>query len=356
MESQGEQRGTAPAQFRLDVLVPRGDAQAFDMYYFGLSPLVTMDAPDAQARSTFAIEMTSHVFADVAITSATSSGATFERSAQTIARSGLDNISLLVYLVGGRLDIDGQDLDLKAGDIFFFDFNRRCKIRVPDFQSLSLILPRALLAPFVPDVDALHGLILPSSSPLNAVLVSHLHTLFAEAPALGVQDVRTVARASAALIGAVAGACTNGHSATAPNASVISLHALRRAVDANLADPDLGPEFLCRQLGMSRATLYRLFEPLGGVRRYIQQRRVTRAYQTITDPAQAHERFGTIAARYGFSKDSAFSRAIRETYGMSPTDLREAARGGNAVDVGHAKGSEFIIMNRWLLGMDAAGR
>jgi AraC-like DNA-binding protein len=107
---------------------------------------------------------------------------------------------------------------------------------------------------------------------------------------------------------------------------------------------------------MSRDTLYRLFESLGGVRRYIQQRRLTRAYQTITDPAHAGERVGTIATRYGFSNDSVFSRAFREAYGMSPTDLRNASRRCATAGLDHSKDSDFIIMNRWLLGMDAAGR
>jgi AraC-like DNA-binding protein len=302
------------------------------------------------------MSMTSWQFADVAISSGTSSAAIFERSQQTIARSGLDAIALLVYLVEGSLEIEGRDTDIKSGDILFFDLTRRYKIRVPDYQSLSLLLPRALLAPFVPNVDALHGLILSKASPLNAMVIAHLQTLLAEAPTLGVSDARTVARASAALIGAVAGACVNGRSGAAQTTSLTSLPALRRVVDANLANPELGPELLCRQLGMSRATLYRLFEQLGGVRRYIQQRRLTGAYQRLTDPVHASERIGTIAAGYGFSNDSAFSRAFRETYGMSPTDLREATRGGKPAELRCGKDSEFITMNRWLLGLEAAGR
>lgn len=356
VESQREQRGLTPARFRLDISVSPGNAHEFDLWRFGLSPLVEMEIRDPQARSSFAVKMTSYQFADVAIASGSFSGATFDRNAQTIARSGLDNICVVVYLADGRLDIEGHDVELKSGDVFFFDLTRRCTIRVPDYRNLAIILPRALLSPLIPNIDSLHGLILPRSSPLNAILVNHLQTLFAEAPALGLQDVRTAAHGTAALIATLAGASTNGRGVSAQSASVASLQALRRIVDANLADRDLGPKFLSRQLGMSRATLYRLFEPLGGVRRYIQQRRLTRAYQTITDTAHAGERIGAIAARYGFSNDSVFSRAFREAYGMSPTDLRRASGRVNTADAGHSKDSDFMIMNRWLLGVDAAGR
>lgn len=315
-----------------------------------------MEVPDQEARGAFAVSLASYQFADVAISLGSSSAATYERTSQTIARSGLDNISVLVYLVDARVDIEGREVELKAGDIFFFDLTRRCKIRVPDYTSLSLILPRAMLASLVPNIDALHGRVLPRSSPLNPVLVNHLQTLFAGAPALGPQDVHTAARGTAAFIAALADAATLGRGGTAPSASVASLHALRRIVDANLANPQLGPSFLSRKLGMSRATLYRMFEPLGGVRRYIQQRRLTRAYQAFTDPARTTDRVGVVAARHGFSSDSAFSRAFREAFGMSPTDLRGGRGTEEAAGLAYSKGNEFMTMNRWLLGLETAGR
>jgi AraC-like DNA-binding protein len=357
VESQRGQREATPAHFRLKLSVTPGKAHEFDLWRFGMSPLFATDARDPRARSSFAVEATSYQFADVAISLGSASAAMFKRTTQTIARSGLDNICLVVHLEGGcNLDAEGRSAEVHPGDIFILDLTRRCAIRAPDYKSLSIVLPRALLAPLVPNLDSLHGLVVPRSNPLNTILVNHLQTLFAEVPALGLRDVRAAARGTASLIAALVGASANGHDATAQAASVASLQALRRVVEANLAHPDLGPEFLSRQLGMSRATLYRLFESLGGVRRYIQQRRLTRAYQTIADPAHAGERVGTIAARYGFSNDSVFSRAFREAYGMSPTDLRNASRRGDTAGPDHSKDSDFIIMNRWLLGMDAAGR
>jgi AraC-like DNA-binding protein len=357
MESQQEQRSATAAQFRLNFSVAPGNTHQFELWRFGLSPLFAMDARDARARSAFEVEATSYQFADVAISYGSSSAAKFERSTQTIARSGLDNICLVVHLDGGcDLDVYGRSTEVHPGDVFFLDLTRSCTIRSPDYKSLSIVMSRALLEPLLPDLDSLHGLILPRASPLNAMVVSHLQTLYAEVPALGLQDFRAAARGTAALVAALAGASANGREASSQTAAVASLQALRPVVEANLANPDLGPAFLCRKLGMSRATLYRLFEPLGGVRRYIQQRRLTRAYQTITDPAHAGERIGTIAARYGFSNDSVFSRAFREAYGMSPTDLRNVTGRYDSAKPGASNDSDFITMNRWLLGMDAAGR
>ncbi len=352
-----ERRGAPSASFRLNFSVTPGNTHEFDLWRFGLSPLFAMDARVPLARSSFAVEATSYQFADVALSLGSSSGVTLKRTTQTIARSGLDNIAVVVHLIGGcDLNADGLCVDVLAGDIFFLDLSRRSTIEAPDYRSLTIVLPRVSLEPFLPNLDRLHGLVLPRSSPLNTMLLNHLQTLAAEVPGLGLQDARAAARGTAALIAALVSTSSNGRGAPSGTAKIASLQMLRSLVESNLGKPDLGPEFLCRELGMSRATLYRLFEPLGGVSRYIQQRRLTRAFQTITDPAHAGDRVSTIAGRYGFRNDTVFSRAFREAYGMSPTDSRNASGRSDQAEPGVSNDSNFITMNRWLLGLDAAGR
>jgi AraC-like DNA-binding protein len=201
-------------------------------------------------------------------------------------------------------------------------------------------LPRALLAPLVVDLDALHGRILQRSKALNAMLARHLGAPYDEAPVLAAKDAGAAAHGTAALVAAFAGT---------------SLQAARRLIKANVPEPDLGPEFLCQLLGMSRAKLYRLFEPIGGVGAYIQQRRLTRAYHALTDPAQAHLYVGIIAARCGFGSASVFSRAFRQAFGQSPTDLRATHHHPDADNTNHADDNAFTSMRRQLLGMGQGG-
>jgi AraC-like DNA-binding protein len=352
-----EQYRPTPAQFRLKLSVSPGNAHEFDLWRFGMSPMFSIDARDPDARSAFEVDFTSYQFGDLAISRGSSSAATFERTAQTIARSGLDNIGVVTYLAGGcNLDADERLTEVHPGDVCILDMTRRTIVRGPDYESLAVVLPRALLEPLLPNLDDLHGLILKKETPLAIMLVDHLRSLFREAPSLGLGDARAAARGTAALIAAFAGALANGRDTSAQAAAAASLQPLRRTIEANLANRDLGPEFLSRHAGVSRATLYRLFEPIGGVRAYIQQRRLTRAYQMITDPAHARLRVGTIAAHCGFSNDSVFSRAFREAYGVSPSDLRNASGRRDASDLGLFQDSGFTTMNRWLIGMDAAGR
>jgi AraC-like DNA-binding protein len=319
----------------------------------GISPLFTLDAADDDARSCFTAQLTSYQFADVAIVSGFSSAATFKRTSPLIARSGIDYMSLVVHAEGGcALDADGRAADVRVGDVCFIDLSRPTALRASNYESLTLILPRAALQPYIADLDSLHGRILQKKNPLNAMLVNHLQTLFAEAPMLGATDGRAAAKGTAALIAAFAGPSQNGRDAIARSESARSLFAFRRFIETNLHDPELGPELICRKLGVSRAKLYRAFEPMGGVRSYIQQRRLTRAHQLVTDPAHAHQRIGVIATRCGFGNVSVFSRAFRQVYGMPPTEMRESLDHAELTDVVFSGEASFGTVRRWLLGLD----
>jgi len=71
---------------------------------------------------------------------------------------------------------------LAAHSAVVLDMTRQSSLRAPRYRSLSLVLPRALLAPLVADLDALHGRILQRSTALNAMLARHLGALYDEAP------------------------------------------------------------------------------------------------------------------------------------------------------------------------------
>ena len=120
----------------------------------------------------------------------------------------------------------------------------------------------------------------------------------------------------------------------------------------NLHDFDLGPDFMCRKLGVSRSVLYRAFEATGGVTEYILRRRLAGAYRLIVDPAHPHERVGVLAARCGFSNVAVFNRAFRHAYGMPPTELRDAVRRDELSAAQFSGESGFGTLGRWLLGLD----
>ncbi|MEO0452294.1 MAG: AraC family transcriptional regulator, partial [Pseudomonadota bacterium] len=92
-------------------------------------------------------------------------------------------------------------------------------------------------------------------------------------------------------------------------------------IEARLEDPNLSTSTLLSQFGVSRATLYRMFEPLGGVRNYVTERRAASALFFIS---KSEGRRGFVQAaceRWGFSSPANFNRTIQRLFGNSPKAL-----------------------------------
>ena len=102
---------------------------------------------------------------------------------------------------------------------------------------------------------------------------------------------------------------------------------VRRAVTKHLCSPSLGSVQLCREAATSRSQLYRLLEREGGVARYIQRRRLSEAWKLLCDSAGTQP-IARIAEMLCFADASTFSRAFRREFGMTPGDVRAAARCG----------------------------
>jgi AraC-like DNA-binding protein len=102
---------------------------------------------------------------------------------------------------------------------------------------------------------------------------------------------------------------------------------VRRLIAENLASARLGPELLCRSEGISRASLYRMFEPFGGVAAHILDVRLAYVHRALSDPTDERS-ISAIAESAGFFDASSLSRAFRRKYQCSPREFRLAALHG----------------------------
>lgn len=98
---------------------------------------------------------------------------------------------------------------------------------------------------------------------------------------------------------------------------------VRRYIHSNLHSPDLTPDALARELGISRTRLYQLFAASGGVLQYVRNRRLAAAHAALSDPANT-QRILEIAQTAGFDSPASFSRAFSQAYGYSPREARRA--------------------------------
>jgi AraC-like DNA-binding protein len=76
---------------------------------------------------------------------------------------------------------------------------------------------------------------------------------------------------------------------------------------------------------MSRAGLYRLFEPQGGVARYIQMCRLQQLRARLDDRAFDNRSLAELAPKLGFSGESHAGRLFKQAFGVSPGAYRTAS-------------------------------
>ncbi|MCR9080310.1 MAG: helix-turn-helix domain-containing protein [Hyphomonadaceae bacterium] len=92
-------------------------------------------------------------------------------------------------------------------------------------------------------------------------------------------------------------------------------------IETHLASPSIGVRTILDQFGVSRASLFRMFEAHGGVRSYIMDRRALKAVMDLSRTSQERGSVRAVSERYGFSTGANFNRAIQRAYGNSPGAL-----------------------------------
>jgi AraC-like DNA-binding protein len=168
------------------------------------------------------------------------------------------------------------------------------------------------------------------------LLADYLFLLHRHLPLLRTSELPGVLEASRSLIAACA-APTRENLATAQiPIGLTLLERARRLIGRRLAEPDLSPDSLCKELHVSRSRLYRLFELLGGVSAYIRHQRLLRARDALLDMSDPRS-INSIAEHWGFFDASTFSRAFKQEFGLSPTDVREASWASNGYLIGQDK-------------------
>jgi AraC-like DNA-binding protein len=346
----------SPAEFTLRVTP--GSSGEFDLWKNAVAPMFEIGALSPLERAAFDMHTKGYFFPGMAITKTTSSGCSFERPRSLIAKSGIDNIMVQAYVAGSYLlTTEGVATEVRTGDLVVFDLTRECAIHAKPYTNISLTMQRELLTPLIVDMGRLHGVVLRDGEPRNILLRSHMELMHSAAAKIGMAEQTALVQGTAALFAACVGPSLEGRTGGASNAAMTTLQSIRRFIDSRLDDLEMGPESLAEQFALSRASIYRLFEPLGGVRSYIQQRRLMHAYQIISNPSHFDESIASIAGKLGFAESTAFSRAFRGLYHMTPSDVRAAAKSGfQSPKQGEPSlDGSYMMLNRWLLGLDANG-
>jgi AraC-like DNA-binding protein len=219
--------------------------------------------------------------------------------------------------------IAGQEFVTRAGDVIVADADAEFEARpIGRYSDESWLLPKALLDPHLPGRGRAGVTRLTGRGGVAALAASYLDSLTRHWDSIPEAEMGAVAETLARLVGIACGADAADRSDAVREGRLAEA---RRHIQLHLADPHLSPVGVAAALGMSVRGLHQVFEPTGSsFSRYVAHRRLQECRAALlAAPARP---VTDIAFAWGFGTLSNFYRAFRAAYGMSPGDLRAAAR------------------------------
>ncbi len=212
-----------------------------------------------------------------------------------------------------------------AGVVQVHSLGRWFEGNVTDSEMLILFVPRDFCAEAARALSAAEFSAIDTA--MGRLLSDYLIGLAKRLPAVEAANLPELVDATRAMIRAcVLPSLDNIEEAQAPIARVL-LEKARRIVHSRLFDPSFNAKVLRRDLAISRTGLYRMFEPFGGVMRYLQHQRLLDAHAALADPNDKR-RIIEIAEQRCFSDGAEFSRAFKREFGYTPSEVRAGRKSG----------------------------
>jgi AraC-like DNA-binding protein len=243
-----------------------------------------------------------------------------ERTRRRIRADQVDHYRLTLVTQGSlRVDADGRRAELMPGQILFTDMSRPERTSISAGTNVSVFIPREVLDEALPQPLDVHGFV--PGGALSMLLRSHLQSLAQVLPSLPASEAAALSQPTVQM---VASCITPNAARLAEARSTVEVTLMRqvcRYIEMHLKDPEFSPQQISDALKLSRATLYRMFEPLGGVAAYTKERRLTHIHEQLCS-AEGRMHLGRISDEYGFKSAAHFSTAFRKHFGFSPSDSK----------------------------------
>ncbi|HWK40321.1 MAG TPA: helix-turn-helix domain-containing protein [Croceibacterium sp.] len=232
----------------------------------------------------------------------------------------------LVYARKGALKtrMGGKRFTVQPGEFVLLDNTRFYMMEMDDaHEALDLMMPLGWLDRYLPDPGALLARPVSARAGWGAPLGSLLETMVE-----GIDRTPLPRPMIAEQVGALLALATGFHEPTAESRTnsrhrgQLARQILRR-IETDFADPDLSPEGLAAELGISKRYLQTLLA--GNGTSFVQEltaTRLDRASDLLGDPRTAALTVGEVAFRCGFLDPGYFTRAFRKRFGATPSAWR----------------------------------
>jgi AraC-like DNA-binding protein len=257
------------------------------------------------------------------------------RSRSTIDPSTPGDFVVTVGLAGDiSLRTDDDGIVLKPGTATTGSSNAGGFLQAgTDAEFLTISVRRHLIEQFVPNFTELTQAPMVCNSQAMRLLVGYVRMLDAEETIDDPETRHLVTTHVQDLAALTLGGISDGR-ALAEQRGVRAgrLAAVKADIAANLASPGLSVASVATRQDLSPRYIHMLFEAEGVTfSEYVVARRLAHAKKLLVDPRFAGRMIGAIALEVGFGDLSYFNRTFRRHFGMTPSEMREAALRANGI-------------------------
>lgn len=309
-------------------VVPETDR--FSIWRESMSVLFEVEPDDLTARSEFGAQLEAYLIGGVMMAKTRSNAAHYLRKAKLARADGIDTIMIQLFLKGEVQFRSGKNVcHVREGDFVIFDLEREACLFNTDFENLSVLYPRWVIEQYVKEPSRWHGRVLPREQPMSQLLKAHVLSLFEFGPKITTDCAASLEKSLCELTGAALHASAANLDQAADAIELTMLMRIKSHIRDHLEDPSLSPVSIGAAFGLSRAALYRVTEPLGGITAYIREQRLRRCMKELQSPEFSHLSITELGYKWGFNDAGTFTRNFKRFFGMLPKDAREQAVRGH---------------------------
>ena len=259
---------------------------------------------------------------------------TVHRTPQLISQADPDMLKMLLVCGGGASAVaqGGQQARLSPGEFALYNtrlpYEVRCGVDDEPTQLLTFMFPPSLLPLSAGRLRDLAAVRIPATSGVGELTSQFLLQLARNIDSYTPADAARLSTAALEILAArLAHELDNRDWGTPETRRHALLTAVQGFIQQHLGDPELSPAATAAAHHMSLRSLHQLFHEEGlTVAGWIRRRRLECCRRDLSDPALAARPVAAIAAKWGFSSASDFSRAFRAGHGVPPAEYRRSAR------------------------------
>lgn len=314
--------------FRSDAAAPR---ERFEFWGDFLNRTLAPFRIEPGTAHAFDVEMAMQKIGELPLARVAGAGYRGTRGPLEIARTPVHFYIASIHLGGTTSLISrGEERQLECGDVFLLDTLHEVTFGLDrPYRHLMLTVPKEWLDARLPRADRLCGSVLPHHSPLARLFAGYLGAGYETADQLSPSAAALFSQHLLDLLcEAFAGVQPDQPAPSKAWRAALFVRACR-LIALDYGRPDLRPDLIADQLGISTRMLHRIFAEHGeSVMQHVLRERIGRAAKLLAC-TQARDRTITeIAFACGFNDLTHFGRVFDEQMNMTPSEWRrrEAVR------------------------------